>query len=86
MAIKNRDGTFNHFEMKGGTYEKWLLSIDEVICRAERATDVGVKMDANDINGTCVLTGVISDLTHRLLELRHNMGEYRYCASSDSKK
>jgi len=77
VKAANSDGTFNHFEMKGGTFEGWLSNLNEAICRAERSAGTGVEMDSHDINGTCVLTGVLDDLTHRLNRLHEGMTKYR---------
>lgn len=74
---KNPDGTFNHFEMKGGTFEGWLSSLNEAVCRAERSASTGAEMDTNDINGTCVLTSVLDDLTNRLNRLHEAMTKFR---------
>ena len=74
---KNPDGTFNPFEMKGGTFEGWLSSLNEAVCRAERSASTGAEMDSNDINGTCVLTSVLDDLTNRLNRLHSDMAKYR---------
>lgn len=77
MKAANPDGTFNHFEMKGGMFEGWLSSLNETVCRAERSAVTGVEMDSHDINGTCILTGVLDDIAHRLAKLHEAMTKFR---------
>lgn len=73
---KNSDGTYSHFEMKGGVFAGWVSKVNEIMCRAERSADTAAHMDKNDIDGTAVLTGVLGDIANRLEDLLSEIETY----------
>jgi hypothetical protein len=77
MKHQNADGTFNHFEMKGGPFAGWLKDLHELQCRAERSSDVFQEMDTNDINGTAIVPSLLDDIATKTDKLLENMKSYR---------
>jgi hypothetical protein len=74
---KNKDGTFHHFEMRGGEFESWLTDLMKLEEKIRNSRDVFDKLDKNDINGTNLVWPLLDSFSHRLDRVINWMKEYR---------
>jgi len=77
MGPKNKDGTLNHFEMKGGPYESWLGDLRDLEERIRNSRDVFGDLDKHDLNGTNLVWSMLDSFSHRLDRVINWMNEYR---------
>lgn len=74
---KAPDGTFNHFEMKGGPFEGWVKDLNELTCRIDNAANSFQDMDINDVNGTSVASTLLEGISYRLTRTLEDMKKFR---------
>lgn len=77
IMIKNPDGTFKHFEMKGGTFAGWLKDVDRLWHTAEQSAITFKDMDDKEVNGTVVAYATLKHVEERLYKLLESMEAYR---------
>lgn len=77
MSEKNSDGTYKHFEMKGGTYAGFLRDLNEISCRLSGCVSSFHDMSREEINGTTVALCVFSYLEKAIDRLTSEMQKAR---------
>lgn len=77
MAFRNPDGTYNHFEMKGGPFQGWLQEISTLEERIVGAREVYANLEVGDVDGTKLVWSLLDSFSNRLDKIKEEMKTYR---------
>jgi hypothetical protein len=77
MAFRNPDGSYNHFEMKGGPFQGWVEEVTTLAQRISGARDVFANLEIGDVDGTKLVWSLLDSFSHRLERLEEVMKTYR---------
>ena len=75
--MKNPDGTYMHFEMKGGIYEGWIHNLIELSARIDGCVNSFQAMSKEEIDGTTVALCLFCLLEKEVDRLKEQMEGFR---------